>query len=554
MADRTIARVEPTFLDRAIATVAPQWAVQRHAARLKLAFSGGYTGARSDRRELREFYPRATSADESIIPDLYTLRARTRDLSRNEAIGGGAVENVAKNAVGSGISPHPTPDMKVLGWTEAQATDWSERWSSLFNFWADSSDADVTRTQNFWQGQYLWLYSALDSGDVFSLLPRVPLPGALFKTRYQIIEADRIASPNGDGRIAEYGAPGPDGKRQQTGELIGGVDLDKYGAPVGYCILRRQPSAIGFYSPTAEWDYYRAFGTNLGRRQVLHGFDRRRPGQTRGVPFLAPVISLVKQLGRYTDNVAMQAVLQSVFAVFITTQADPSALPAVGSGTQGKVPDMELSNGAINQLAAGEDIKMANPAAPGANFDPFVQAVVRQIGMRLSLPFEVLIMHFTASYSAARAALMVAWQFYRDRRNFVVNTFCQPIYETLLDEAVAAGLIEAPGYFTDARLRAAYCQCEWVGDAPVQIDPVKEAEGAKAKIDAGLSSRRREVMKLEGVDWRDVQRELATEHKERVAAGLEPEVTNATATEMVTPPGAPKPDDDTDTEKPENAK
>ena len=44
-----------------------------------------------------------------------------------------------------------------------------------------------------------------------------------------------------------------------------------------------------------------AFGAATGRRNVLHPFRRTRPGQTRGIPYLAPVMELVKQLGRYSE-------------------------------------------------------------------------------------------------------------------------------------------------------------------------------------------------------------------------------------------------------------
>jgi len=59
---------------------------------------------------------------------------------------------------------------------------------------------------------------------------------------------------------------------------------------------------------------------------------------------------------------------------------------------------------------------------------------------------EVLIKHFTASYSAARASLLEAWKFYLNRRHWFAAGFCQPIFEAWFAEAVSLGRIPAPGF------------------------------------------------------------------------------------------------------------
>jgi capsid protein len=55
-----------------------------------------------------------------------------------------------------------------------------------------------------------------------------------------------------------------------------------------------------------------------------------------------------------------------------------------------------------------------DPKRPNTALDGFVQAVFQQIGIALGLPFEILVKHFTASYSAARFS-------------FTTNTFKQNI-------------------------------------------------------------------------------------------------------------------------------
>jgi capsid protein len=62
-----------------------------------------------------------------------------------------------------------------------------------------------------------------------------------------------------------------------------------------------------------------------------------------------------------------------------------------------------------------------NPARPNPEFDAFVMSILRQIGVGLEIPYEILIKHFTASYSASRAALETAWQFFRRRRTWLAR-------------------------------------------------------------------------------------------------------------------------------------
>jgi capsid protein len=104
-------------------------------------------------------------------------------------------------------------------------------------------------------------------------------------------------------------------------------------------------------------------------------------------------------------------------------------------------------------------------------------------------------------------------------------------------------------------MRRAYLRAEWVGDAPGQIDPQKEADAAVTRIGAGLSTLKKETMELTGQNWDDLHPQRVKEHQARVVGGLEPAVLNATATEPVmNGPNGQLDDDGSDAEKPENAK
>ena len=201
----------------------------------------------------------------------------------------------------------------------------------------------------------------------------------------------------------------------------------------------------------------------------------------------------------------------------------------------------------VGNLAPGESIECVDPNRPNIAFDPFVKAVLQQVGVALELPFEVLIKHFTASYSASRAALLEAWRFFKARRKWMAANFCDPIYETWMAEAVASGRIVAPGFFADAAIRAAYLGADWIGSSPGHIQPLQEAEAEQTWIDMGVKTIAEVTSEATGGDWQQNHQQRVREVTMRREAGLEQDLTTvkqqnqANTPAVATPPkpGAP---------------
>ena len=305
--------------------------------------------------------------------------------------------------------------------------------------------------------------------------------------------------------------------------LAAGVEMDANGAPLGYHILRQHPGNLQVKA--RNWDRYEAFGARTGRRNVLHLFARQRPGQSRGEPYLAPVIETLKQLDRYTEAEIMAAVVSGLFTVFVHAEGpglDLANQQAMGAetGASESDKDVKMAAGAILDLGPNEKVDFANPQRPNTAFDEFVMSILRQVGMRLGLPYEVLVMHFTASYSAARAALLQAWKFFFVRRAWLAAKFCQPVYETFLAEAIAKGRIVAPGFFTDPLIRMAYCAAEWQGDGPGSIDPAKEVAAVKERLAINLTTLQTETAAYDGRDWEANVVQAGRERAKRKETGV----------------------------------
>lgn len=497
----------PNLLERAIAAVAPSWALTRHKQRMAMAMSGGYAGAGYSER-LAAWHPGIGDSDADVIKDLRELRARSRDLVRNSPIAGGAIETQVTNVVGTGLMLQPRINAKALGLTEEQAREWQARTQSLWAVWAESEFADALGEQNFYELQDLAFRSRLESGDSFVVLAAVPRPDWSFRLALQVIEADRVSNPN-------FGI--------DTDTLTAGIEKNGQGQPVAAHIADRHPGR-SISAKNVTWTRIAIRGRS-GRRNLIHLKRKLRPGQTRGIPELAPIIATLKQLDRYSQAEVDAAVNSAAMALFAKMDADAftdlfeekDRAEYVGRAMSW---DGTVQSGKVVNLLPGEDITSPVQNRPNPNFDPFVGAVMRQIGIGLNIPYEVLMKHFQASYSAARAALLDAWRTWRTRRTWLAAKLCQPVYAEWLADAVATGLVSAPGFFADPLVRAAWCGAAWSGDGPGAIDPEKEVNAAQKRIEVGITTLSEEIIAYDGGDWETKHRQQVEERQARERDGL----------------------------------
>lgn len=480
------------LVDKVVRYFNPVKARRRQAARTMMALAGGYIGGGTTRRSLSTWKPKEFDADSAILPDLPTLRERSSDLLRNSALALGAVNTACTNIVGTGLKLQARIDRDVIKFSPDQINEWEAKTEREWRLWSESQDSDTARTLPFIYQQELAFRKVLEDGDSFIIMTRVKRNGNPYTLSLQIIEAARICNEN-------------NGRDSQT--LAGGVERDVSGAPVQYHILDQHPGAM-LYGKSRTWTKVPAFGQKTGLRNVIHLYKMLRPGQSRGVPYLAPVIETIKQLTRYSESEIMRSVVSSLFTVFLTQESTTAGglLPMAGdeevtAATSSSDTDIKMGNGAIVGLRPGEKPEFADPTAPNPQFDAFVKSLLQQVGVALEIPFEVLIGHFSASYSASRAALLEAWRFFKGRRKWLADNFCQLVYENFLWEAIAIGRISAPGFFNDPLMRKAYCGALWIGDAPSQIDPEKEVNAAEKRLELALTTLDEETTNLTGGDF-----------------------------------------------------
>lgn len=537
-------RFDPTLFERALSHIAPKTAQRLHVNRVKFEATtmvsrglGGYLGARRDRTATAGWNPGGGSPAVDILPDLPTLRDRSRDQMRNAPVALGALQTDALHSVGTGLSYNPAIDHKRLGITKERADEWSADTKWRFGNWAKSTDCDYYRKQDFYSQQYGDYFSWRESGDAFVLTPLMERSGRRILV-LQVIEADRVCNPN---------------KQPLTTQMQDGVELNEAGIAVAVHIAKNHP---GDTATGNEWTRVPIRGEKTDRLNVLHLLDILRPAQNRGVPWIAPILEPLKQLQKWSDAELNAAVVSSVFAVFMEMDAEAFGELFDDESASKIVKDAQkwsgqLESGKVVNLLPGEKANMQTPGRPNPEFDPFFQSLMTQIGMALGIPKEVLLMHYQSSYTAARGALLMAWRYFYLRRDKLVKLFCQPVFELWLTNEVTEGRIACPGFFADPDIRAAWCNAIWTGDGPGSVDPVKEVTAAKMRVDMGISTLQAESILYDGQDWEDKHRqrakEVAMQKRDGTApaalpgaAPVEPPDNNGSDDDSEVPPSPPK--------------
>lgn len=488
---------------------------------------GAYVGARSDERELKNWDPAPGSPATDTIPDLPTLRARTRDLDRNAPIVTGILESNADHVVGTGLYPVLQPDHEALGITEDAARQFAADATRVYRAVFDTTRLHLSDRMTGLQQQWATLRSVLVGGDTGVVRRFRERPGDLLGLKLEYFEAERISNPTG---------------RADSATLQDGIEFDDDKRPVRMWVSNQHPGEKLFYQ-VPSWRGLDVYGAETGERQLLHVLEHVRLDQPRGVPHLAPIIKPIKMADELMGNELIASLVQSLFTVFIEQQlgdgeeGEPPIIGPDGGTHYGPDPEareVRLGKGMVVRLNPGEKITQAASNRPNINIGPFLENVYTMAGAGVGIPFELLTKRFQASYSAARAAMLQAWRAFDRRQTWLVESYMQWVMEWILDEAILRGYLEAPGFHDDPYMRQAWCRAEWRGPTREQLDELKEVLAAERRVEAGFSNIAHEASGLTGLDSDQVHARRKLEVERRVRDGLQASVV-AAPTQPTTP-------------------
>jgi lambda family phage portal protein len=415
-----------------------------------------YEGATKGRRA-KNWFTQSLSANSELRYDLLTLRNRSRDLSRNNPYAKRATQAISNNTVGSGIRPKPF-EMKA-GPEKKLKRSWMD--------WAESTECDYDGFLTFYGLQKLVMRSIVESGEV--LVVRKYVKG---KLQIQVLESDHIASSI-DGTT-------------ERGLAVMGVQYDKQGKKIGYWLYDSHPGETLAFGKVPSTFYPIS--------EVLHIFEKLRPGQVRGVPFGVSVFLRLRDFDEYEDAQLVRQKIAACFSVFVTGDA------AEYEGSDADILE-RVEPGIIEVLPPGKTITMASPPGTGTDYGPYTQRVLQAVAAGYGVPYEILTTDLSnVNFSSGRMGFM---EFYRSitdwQDNMLIPLFCQPVWRWFVEWQFTLGNI--------ARLETA----TWTTPRRSMIDPEKEAKAYATMIQNGLMSWQEAIRQM-GYDPDDVANEFQQDY------------------------------------------
>jgi lambda family phage portal protein len=461
------------FIDRIVAFFSPRAGCLRAYYREELA-SRNYDAARRDRFG-GWVPPRNATPEETDAPHRSLLKARARDLERNSDVTGGILSSLERNVVGNGITPQPlVPGM-------------NEKIMSLWEEWVEKDNCDITGCSTFYELQNLFVRRKHTDGEIFCLFAlrgkgRVPL-------QIQMIESDLLAE-----EVIKF--------ESGMNMVYGGVEVDDYMRPIAYH-FRLNP---------IKWDVIRVPAEN-----VLHGFKKTRAQQVRGVSGLSSSMERVRDIGEYIDSELKAARAAAAHTGVVKTANGAAAQIGRVSKKNGEQLQ-EIAPGTMNYLRTDEDITFPPPGRPNVAASPFVETILRFVGLSHGLSYEQTARDLSkVNYSSARQGHLEDRRTYEAWQRDLINNFCKPVYKVFMDTAVLSGALDIPGYWKN---REEYVKARWITPGWSWIDPQKEAAASNALLADGLTTRE-ELCGGRGKDWREVMLQIKEERDFAESIGLD---------------------------------
>lgn len=505
-------------------------AVQPPAASAVAAGGVAYDGASKIDR-LSMWRPPLRSADADLLPVKDELDARALDTLRNDAYVAGGAAIRKDSIVGSRFLLNAKPETKILFGEDDEVweTEAQEEIETKFTLFAESDRhyPDAARRKTLTDMVRLAVGVHLGGGEVLASAEWFD-DGRPFASAMQMIDTARLSDPRdrlfglGDRRVRK------------------GVEIDTYGAPIAYYIRNAHPSDYRFGSllnPDAmTWKRVPA-RKPWGRAMILHIFEEKQPGQSRGVAEIVTALSEMRMTKHFRKTELERAVVAATYAASIESEIPDDVRGALGAdagdgnATTAWMNDYlaaisEYSSGAKNLhmdgakipiFAPGTKLKIQNPGANSPSGDKFEQSLLRYIAAALNVSYEQLSRDYTkTNYSSARASIGEAQKSMMSIKRIVAEKTANFMYRLWLEEAINYNELECfkrrnlPKFYEGLNAEA-YSACEWIGAGQGQIDPLKETQASVLKIKAGLSTKEIEIAKSHGGDWRKIARQIARE-------------------------------------------
>lgn len=472
------------WLESAIATIAPNWALRRTQARALLR---AYEAAMPSRlrKEQREF----GTADQTVMAAGRTLAEKARYLEQNYDLARGVLNTMVDHIIGAeGIQVDPQPKTKNGEIHE----EYARQLDRLYDDFCQRPE--VTWQMGMAQVERILCRSWLRDGEALSRRLSGTVPGLDHGTRIpmslELIEADYLPIDYND---ASKG-------------IVQGIEKNSWGRPRAYHLYKRVPTSV-YHSPNWGNDTRPIFADQIAH---IAAFDRLH--QTRGVSVFASVLTRFADIKDYDESERVAARIAAAMAMqIIKGEASFYAPPESQQARSFPIePGMMF-----DQLLPGEKIETIQSNRPSPMAEPFRDSMIRAACSGMNTSYSSVNRKYDGSFSSQRQELVEQDLHYRVMRNFFVDRQTRPTYRAAIALAVSTGQAPMPKDLDPITLFDAAYQ----GPAMVWIDPAKEAIADEKQMQAGTRSLD-QTIRARGGNPREVYAQILRERKRHESDGM----------------------------------
>lgn len=454
-----------------------------------------YAGA-GNNRLLSDFFDSNRSADSELRPVIRTLRNRSREMCRNNEYAKRYLNLMKTNVIGSNGF---TLQVKATGGDGNLDMLGNQAVESAFAMWGKYGNCTVDGKLSWVDAQKMAIECLVRDGEVFIHKHR----SKDYRDSYaiQFIEPDEIDEEK-NGRLAN------------GNEIRMGVELNVNKRPVAYYKLLYHPGDYDYATKTSAPKHIRIPAENM-----IHVFMPLRAGQTRGEPWLTPVMPAMKQLGGFREAAVINARIGASKMGFFTS---PAGDGFNADDMDGHAPILDVEPGTMHQLPQGVSFESWDPQFPNNEFDSFHKSVLKGIASGLGVSYTALSNDLEAtSYSSIRQGALEERDYYRDIQQFLNDHFVYRVYEGWLESALEMRVFNIGENQYERFLSAS----QFKGRAWSWVDPVKEMNAAIMGMKNGVLSIQ-DVAAQYGKDVEDlfaqIQRDKMLAEQFNVKFALEP--------------------------------
>lgn len=210
-----------------------------------------------------------------------------------------------------------------------------------------------------------------------------------------------------------------------------GVEINRYGRPVAYHLLTSHPGDLVWYADDSNRRYRR-----IPANQIIHIFEKDRPGQTRGEPPASAAIQPVKMLDGYREAETMGRRLRAALMGFFTRELpkiEGLSELADRKDDEDEVFEMDMEPGRLKQLPDGMKFEEFSPSGATTDYAQFEGQVKKDLAMSFGISaFSHGMETQGVSYSTGRSVLIEDRDYYKVMQKFFIEHGTQKVFDLWL--------------------------------------------------------------------------------------------------------------------------